>query len=274
MSPFIVLLDMDGTIIGNISPQVCEWELISQLCPGKLKQYKDNLKTHLENGLMRPQFISFIDYIKEANQNVEVYIYTASDTKWAHVIVPCIEQVIGFKFNRPLFTRSHCIMRGTDIRKSFNNVLPIVYSKLKNTYLLASADELRPNTHMIDNFHEVLANSLDERRLLKCPTYSYTSFYDVLRLIDESVLREHYQAISKNLTSYKLFPYVSNSTPFSYEVFKALYFEILGTNVKNSIKSNSQPDMYWQTLTGFLAKSDNLPLKDSMIKYINQRINK
>jgi hypothetical protein len=270
--PLVVLLDLDGTIIGNISPQVCEWELLMQHAPKRMKQFKENLHSQLHQGLLRPHFISFIDFMKHNYNNAEIFIYTASESKWAHVIIACIEQLTGITFNRPLFTRANCIATSSDLKKSFDKVIPLMYNKLKHNYSIDTQASLKQHIIMVDNYHEVLVSGSQERRLVKCPTYSFTCFYDVLRLLDEEVVKTNYLVISETLVSYKMFPNISSSQAYSYEVFKVLYFEMLASNVKNSIKQNSIQDSFWQQLMQSMSKIDSSQFKDSTIKHINQRI--
>lgn len=269
MHPYVFILDFDGTIIGNISPQVCEWEILSKLAPGKMKQFKDNLRSQLEQGLLRPYFSMFLDYMSHNFPNVEVFIYTASDVKWANVAISTVEQLYGIKFNRPLFTRTHCIKKNGEFRKSFDNIIPLIFNKLRQKYD-TDINYIRQNIVMIDNFHDVLIH--DDKRLIKCPTYNHVIYYDVLRLIDESLIRSHYIEISKILNDYKLFPTIPTSSPFSYEVFKALYFTELSGNIKSSIKLNSKHDTMWNILISAFSKIDHHPFKDSSIRYINQKL--
>lgn len=272
--PLVVLIDLDGTIIGDISPQVCEWELLQNLAPGKQKAFRDNLKTHLENGLVRPHFTTFLDFVKHHMPHTEFYVYTASDSKWAHVVIPCIEQLYGFQFNRPIFNRNHCIHINGEYRKSPEKLLPTIYSRMKQTYNMASIEDLKHNIVMIDNWNVLLKE--EQSRLIQCPTYEFASYYDVLRLLDEETLRKKYVDISAFLSTYDMFPAVSPHTAFSYEVFKALYFETLCKHIKKNIKKNIKVDTFWQTLASIMAKAgagkESFP--DSTIRYINTKLNK
>ena len=112
-TPYILLIDLDGTIQGDITPQLKEYNLIKSL---KLNiSAKKSHKNDYIKGLMRPHFADFIKLIKRKYlNNVELFIYTASHKTWAHYIVPIIESIIGFKFNRPIFTREHCFIKSYD----------------------------------------------------------------------------------------------------------------------------------------------------------------
>ena len=63
--PFVILLDLDHTIQGNIQPQLDEYNFIKyfndKIQPKKyIKQDKDAVKRDFMKGLLRPNFRSFI----------------------------------------------------------------------------------------------------------------------------------------------------------------------------------------------------------------------
>lgn len=268
ITPLVILLDLDGTIIGNISPQVCEYELISMYCPSKLKQFKLNLQTQFHQGLLRPSFTSFLDALKYKFENVEFFVYTASESKWAHLVIGCIENLYGIKLNRPIFNRNHCLQTESSLKKSPRSLLPQIRKALKMKY---SDEKLRGLNKilMIDNLN-VLMNSEDEHLIL-CPTYEFTCYYDVLRLINEDTLQANYMDITKVLNTYGLFPYVSPETPYSYEVFKAIYFDSLSKKIKGTIRGNSKQDTFWKLLSDLMVKKLE-SVNDKVVQYINNKI--
>lgn len=271
-TPIVILIDLDGTIIGNVSPQVCEWEIMTRYAPGRMKVFRDNLKINFKQGLLRPNFISFLDYVKYTYNHVEYYVYTASETKWAHVIIPCIEQEFGITFNRPIFNRNHCFVVDNEFKKSPCSLLPQIVNRLKQKYEMIAHHDVKQNIIMIDNSDVVIKKDIDT--LIMCPTYNFTIHYDVLRNIDEETLQNHYIDISKILNSYKLFPSIPSGKTFSYEVFKGLYFEALAKSIKNSIELNSLTDDFWKTLADLLTSKQSLDLSPKGIKYINNKLAK
>lgn len=268
MEPLIVLIDLDGTIIGDVGPQVCEWEIISKYAPGKLKSFRKNLKTHFQQGLLRPHFTTFLDYIKHRHPTTEYYVYTASEEKWANVIIPCIEQEFGIKFNRPIFNRSHCQIVDNIYKKSPESIMPQIIRGLKKSYQISH--HTKYNLIMIDNYNVMMEDEDDI--LIKCPTYEYICTIDVLRNIDEDVIQEHYVEISKALEAYKMFPAEENVMKMSYDKFKALYYTHLAKQTKRALKLNAKQDNFWKIIADLLTKKSSLDLSPKGIKHINTKL--
>lgn len=270
MKPFCYFFDIDGTIIGDISMQVYEWDIVSKYDASKMQQFKKNVCGQLSNGVLRPGLSTFLDFLKQrhVHEGCEFFIYTASDTKWANFIVSCIETVIGQKFNRPLFTRPQCIQQSDfSFSKSLNKIFPAVLKKLKQQYgVEISQNDLKSRFVLFDN-NKVLGKA-EESKLVLCPSYVYTDVSDILRLLPEEVMQKHFLAISSTLQSHGMFPTLDHGTLLSYQVFKAIYFSYLGKQVKDKIKNNQPKDAYWSDL-GNLMYTLPVLLKDSNIKTIN-----
>jgi len=241
--PQFIFIDIDGTIIGDIIPQIAEWEIIKQFEKSRMFQFKKNLDVQLRNGLIRPYFGEFLESLK-VNRDCQFYIYTASEASWAHFIINAIEKCIGIKFNRPIFTRNHCFLNKG--QKSLHYVAKIAYEKNKNG--TKSLSEFISKSILIDN-NNVLSKQ-EESKLVICPTYNHKEIYDVLRLLSEQVVVERYVDISKILYQYGLFPKVENGTHFSYQVFKSLYFSFIGNSIKDGLKNNKfVKDTFWLNLS-------------------------
>jgi hypothetical protein len=267
--PLIVLIDLDGTIVGDIGPQLCEWEILHAFEQKKLRQYRENLRTQLLNGVIRPHLTDFLDLMKHKYHNVEFYVYTASEQKWANYLIGTIEQVINMKFNRPIFCRHHCILQKNSYKKSPKSLLPMIYRKLREQYNLESYKQFEHNVVMIDNNNVLLKN--EDKRLILCSTYDYAQVYDVCRLLDESTMRNRYLDIVKILERYAMFPIIQNHNNYSYEVFRALFFENIASMIKVQVR-NSYNDTFWMVLGNIIAKNNPVVFKDSVIKYINEKL--
>jgi hypothetical protein len=235
-----IFFDLDGTLVGDVLPLIVEWDLITRFEKGKIQQFRKNVIAQLQNGLLRPHLATFIDTMKARYENeCKFYIYTASESKWAHFLIGCIETYIGFKFERPLFTRKHCITSSREYQKSLHKVAAIILTKKGNV------KEFVSNSVLIDN-NKIL---VDSRNLVLCPTYAFKDVYDVLRLISESVVHDNYIAIAQVLMEHGFFPQIDAPKTYSYHVFKSLYFTHLGSEIKENIKNLKLiKDDYWLKL--------------------------
>ena len=162
--------------------------------------------------------------------NVEFFVYTASDDKWANYIVRVIEHVINTKFNRRIFSRSDCIFnpqKGT-FMKSINKLKPELLKLLKNKYKLKSNFEFK-HIHLIDNNY--VLNEEESLKLIKCPDYSATINIDTLRSVPLDIIQENLQEISTYLMGHS----ESNFITF----YKKIYLR--------SLQSKTHKDSYWET---------------------------
>ena len=103
-TPIVILLDLDNTIQGDISHQLQEYNLLELMrnnVPGcsKLRQNKKDVMNDMRKGLLRPYFKRFIIKMKQRFPNVEFFVYTASESNWAHYIIKIIEQTLELNLN-------------------------------------------------------------------------------------------------------------------------------------------------------------------------------
>lgn len=262
--PLIVLFDIDGTLVGDVTPQVLEYDLILNNDKSKMKLFKESLKFHLQLGLLRPGLANFIDILKNNNKThgVELYIYTAGEMKWVNVLMPIIEDIIGIKFNRPFFTRTSCVTKDGLFYKQIANVLPQISQKLKKNYSF-SQQELFRKTVLIDNT-EVLMNS-EKYSLIFVPTYNFSLYYDVLRYIEESIIKKNCLEISHVLSLQGLLPEGSSTSNFV-SLKYAIYSHASSLMKKNRKLSN---DTFWNLLGTIINK---IPLSVENSKHINKLI--
>lgn len=215
--PCVVLVDIDGTIIGEIDAQLVEYQLIIHSKRNKQAQdnalgrmFKDHLVKQLVDGLMRRGFPQFC--AECTRRGIPVALYTASEDQWARFLKPCLERAVrwelareadasrdassatpqapakahakapDFKFAR-LFTRKHCsVTGGGGYRKSLQRIAEPLYKSLRRRFSMPAgpADLLR-RTVLIDNTPGVLAEG---DRLVVVPTYDYACIYDVMERVD------------------------------------------------------------------------------------------
>lgn len=299
--PFVLLLDMDGTMIGHIIPQVCEYELLNAVqemtardklsspstksgsgSASKLKAMKAGLVERLRYGVLRPHMDWFVKTASSGLPNMELFVYTASDDGWAKFIVPCIEEVLGIKFNRPLFTRKHCVYVDNEYKKSLDKVMPVVHKKLRTKYKLPpttseSVKQLGQRAALLDNNPTVLLHSSDAPRLIRCPTYNFAYHYDVLGNVDVPFLHARFRSLIPYLAKMGMFPNVLPSEVQSAFHFLHLYHERLAENVRGTWLDQDalQKDRMWRALGDSLFGNATLHtnrFSADGVRYLNERL--
>lgn len=178
LSPFIFIIDLDGTIIGDCSYQVLMNnidDLIKEnngkiINKGLLSSYYDR-----KSKLIRPYFVYFINEMKKYNPKSQFYIYTASETEWANKEISYIEKGCGIKFNRPLFTRKDCIIDSDGFyKKSVKKIFPQIQKNNKGSKISLH------NILVIDN-NKVFIDCLSN--FILCPSYEQIVFCDLWKKI-------------------------------------------------------------------------------------------
>jgi hypothetical protein len=300
--PVVILLDIDGTLLGKVGSILCEYDLHRTLGIGRAisekssksksksksktstsskgsfvgKAVRDTIVSRLRYGIIRPHVLEFCRGA-QAIPGVELYVYTASDPTWAAFVVPCVEEALGIRFNRPIFTRTHCIhVRSSKnpntllIRKSVDRILPLIIRSLKKTgkygdlvthaSALASVrtsrrsestrvakmemDLFSDRVILVDNTPDIMAYAKDADRLVVCPTYSYQYLYDVLTHMNVDVLHTSFQQIVPVLQRNGMYPSTSMSHDHktkridSFGRFAALYYRHLSLAFEASADGN------------------------------------
>ena len=273
--PYLFLLDIDGTLVGDITYHVVEWEILTRFDKKKLRVFKQQLIDSLKSGLLRSSLSDFLTQLKTHNESTEFYLYTAGETKWVHFLIPCIEQACGFKFNRPYFTRNHCQFTTNSVKKSLAKISPIIYSKLKTKYNFKSSNAVLDNLILVDNTRVLGDKEL--KRWIACPTYEYKALYDVLRNLDSNVFHEHSLAIATIMQKYGIMRSLSSSAvekSYSGYLIAASYYEDYARDLRAYAKSNrSTKDKFWISLANAIIILHKKKVsKDSMVKYINSKL--
>ena len=238
----VFLIDLDGTIQGDVSSQVKEFQLLNQLkkkCKG-VKHNKKGLEEDLMKNLLRPGFQTFMDFIKTTN--IELYIYTASDKKWALHLIPVLEKIIDHKFNKPIFTRDHCMVDDHNIYyKSIEHVQPLVFKNLKKLHPTLTKDEL--DIRLIDNNYVLKSDESD--KLIKCTTYNYGVICDPLRSISHDVINTHIKLISSLLIT------ITTKSSSIWLFNKIFYNKMYRKHRKQSRINNKfehKEDLFWKDM--------------------------
>jgi hypothetical protein len=189
-----VLLDLDGTIVGDVSQHVCEWELARTLRAQKERAPPDTkmLALALSNGgLLRPYFESFLKTMNALA--IPVFVYTASERRWAEHLIASIETAVGARFERPLLSREHCLEERRI--KSLAKVARVLFPRLRrSTRGIHTPDDVLERMVLVDNTPDILPRN-ERDRLVTCRTYSYLSHANVLRIVDEEVFHRNSRLI-------------------------------------------------------------------------------
>lgn len=192
--PFIIIFDIDQTIIGDISTCVKETSIVELLYKLCIKE-KDlsakcpkhdliDLQDELNGGLLRPNARDFITYCQKKFKHLEVFFYTNSSYGWTNtVLVREIEKALQFKANRPLFTREDSLVEST---KTISNIYPLIQKSLIKKYPLFKETKHAQKVFseqmiFIDDIKDNLYDFTS--RQIVCPEYNFRPYYDITEKI-------------------------------------------------------------------------------------------
>lgn len=192
--PFIIIFDVDKTLIGDIRNmaneyyimqlihKLCKQKGITNVCPSDMIDIQDELKS----GLIRQHITDFIDFCDKKYKNAEICIYTHAAYRWAHTnVIPNIEKALNRKFLRPYFTREDCLL-------SRDKVLSNIYHQIVDSVCKkypAMKEEKYQNIVfdtrllMIDDIDNNLKDFPNKQ--IVCPAYTYKPYSDVQKKLIE-----------------------------------------------------------------------------------------
>ena len=218
-----IVLDIDGTIIGNIATQRTIYSLLS----GKYEISKIPL---------RPHFLEFVKSVPKA----ELFIYTASVPDWAETLISYIEKEYGITFNRPLFTRPNTIWTGNEYQKTLKNIMPVI----KNTMCNKHKEDF--NVLIVDNTNFYAPEDLPF--LITCPTYNNTVRAYIKKSITASTYIKNKTHMDKTLS----LCLNSEIHPSSYEDFVRMLRNL------NSFSFKNKNDTFWKDMCGLLKNKTHI----------------
>jgi hypothetical protein len=262
--PYVFILDLDGTIIGDCTYQ-CDIYNLQELIKnnannansankGNKIHQKDFVKSkalcekHLIDSydtkslLIRPYFFQFISAMKKLYPSCYFYIYTASEKTWAHKEINIIERQNNFKFNRPIFTRDNCIADSSgNLKKSVTKIMPLLLKSMK----MPKDYDIRKKLMIIDNNPTFIDY---KENFLLCPTYNYIKFHNLW----DGTPEEYYKCselnsfINKMISLKKVHGLRSKKHETQEKIYKWLYKKHKNINRYNSSFAN---DNFWKDLT-------------------------
>lgn len=284
--PLVLFLDLDGTVIGDVTHLTAERDIVTTFCPGPaaMKEMKASHVSRMRYGVVRPRLDSFVRRVEQCNSNgqrIELFVYTASEHSWALYVTALIEVALGFRFNRPIFTRNHChpLEDGT-FHKTLGPLLPAVVATLRRKgFSGLTVSGLEGRVALVDNTPSVVQSAADRVRLIPCPTYNFVLAFDVLRLVNIEVLQAKYESISRSLAALGMYPASGekdSGTPRSCRHFLRVYYASLVTRIRKTTRAENGAeirDRFWVKLRSALLSPKLISSFDaSHIKAIDRYI--
>ena len=268
--PYIFILDIDNTIIGDIYYISKEYSInkeINDIC--RKDNYEINFEKELKEGFLRPYLKEFLDYIHKKFAPCEVYLYTNSSYGWTNgPLVKNIEKVLDYKFSKPYFTREDSINYKKSLTEIYDKILKSLKKNKKyDIKILENDREKIVQERMI--FIDDIENNLTgfRSRQLNCPKYEIRPYRDIYKNMLETY---GYEIVSKREVR-RLFyeesyhPYydkngdIFDQDELLYNIMKSMHMRIC-----ELYKEQSKNDDYFKVLI------ENLnDLSDKTIKKIN-----
>ena len=259
--PLIVIIDLDGTMIGDITPQLLLQD-IKSTCKNVRFSNKD-LFDRFDKGLLRPGIDTFIKHVKKMIPHIEFYVYTASDEQWANYVITNIEKHLSIRFNRPIFTRNHCFLVNGGMLKCFKHIMPFIQRSLQKKY--GKKFDVTNRVLLIDNTKVYQPN--EQHMLLHCPTYEQSIPENIPAMFNEHTFEQYKPFISNKLK--RLVPSLDMSSYINFQ--KTYYTYYVDALQKLSIK---EPDRFWLFLTRLIELKNINIFTPKAVEYINKKLNK
>ena len=206
--PFIIILDIDQTIIGTVN-QLCKerevLEYIYNLCKKRrlekcIRQNNVDMQNELNDGLLRPYIKEFIQYCNSKFKNAEIFFYTNSSYNYTNTFLATnVEKALKVKVNKPYFTRENSMIINGKYKKSLVNIFPFIIKSLVKKYPIMKNEKnidyiIHNRFVFIDDIKE---NTFEyENRQIICPRYDFRYYNDIPE---------------KLLNKYKMNPEIFNS---------------------------------------------------------------
>jgi hypothetical protein len=240
--PPTLILDLDNTIIGNITYQLLAHTLCNKVkknCGMVANCYNE------KTGIIRPYFCKFIYIIREKFPDIKIYVYTASQKDWALKEIKWIEKCCNLKFDRPILTRDDCIEMDNSYYKSIQKISKRIKTLDKNNILI------------IDN-NDVFVDCKES--FIKCPDYNYISFVDLWKVLPKAMLdkQEVLTFMQKLIKEGYINPYNVDAIGENIEQsLRYLHWYQKKLTIVNKINRKSYSDSFWKTLIKIVYNVNN-----------------
>jgi hypothetical protein len=267
--PYIFILDIDHTIIGNINYQILEYELLEIIKPELINNF--DITEDLNNGMLRPFFKEFISFIKNKYKNVEIFVYTNSSYHWAvNGIIPNIQKVINNVINKPYFTRENSNNNNKLLGNIYDNIIDNLISKYPSLKKDKNKEFVFNNQLVfIDDISENLKD-YPEKQIL-CPVYNYTNIYDIkLKLINKYQIKEEEFDKTEVLDFFNnngIPIYNKNGSILQQDKIYQDLLELL--LIRKSKLENTKKDIFFKSLISIFNKNKSMKLNAKFIERIN-----
>tara|TARA_B000000477_G_C6076876_1_gene221353 strand:- start:451 stop:1308 length:858 start_codon:yes stop_codon:yes gene_type:complete len=260
MEPYVFVLDLDGTIIGDCSYQ-CDLYNLQDIFKKNIKSFNKSTSVSFNKSkmecekklsesynkdslLIRPHFTNYMHTIKKYYPNSYIFVYTASEKTWANKEIGIIEKQNNIKFNRPIFTRDNCIVdKNGMIKKSIKKIMP----QLLKTMKVGKTYDISKKLLIIDN-NPTFVDYKDN--FLLCPTYNYIKFsnlWDGISGNEYLKCRELKGFLSKMIIQKRMHNMKQISNQEKQErIYKWLYKKHKSINSYNCSYAN---DTFWRDIT-------------------------
>jgi hypothetical protein len=132
--------------------------------------------------------------------------------------------------------------------KSINNVKNHIYKSLN---LNVKENVLKNKIYLIDNNYVFE----DEKFLIKCPSYDYIVFINVLRGVSDNIISKHHDIVLKNVLNRSK---ESTKSSTKFETLKLIYDDAYKKYIlyKNrNIKNKNKKDEFWKKVSRVLLKN-------------------
>lgn len=283
--PYIFILDIDNTIIGNCDTAINEWNILNMIYKNcKINNIiadcniKLDIIDELKEGLLRPYFIDFINFIKTKYINVEIYLFTKSSYDWIYFggLIDNIEKICKYKFNKPYFTRSNTLMG----QKLLGNIFDTILKQLNKKYPLLKIDENKKKVFdsqlvFIDDIPDNLKDYPNKQII--CPEYKYTPYYNIKEKlilkynIDPNIFND--KEILKSFAKYNIPIYNENGSIYQKDIEFYKLSEILDIRGLQLLSNETLNDTFFKDLITILNKNKKTIRKFDNIADINKELN-